>query len=212
MDRREFVDMMLSQTDPYHQPTTMMGNWAKQAADRVRGRPVTADLSSGHGARDFGPSYVADAPGGGPPVPLSPSLLDQFSEGVVSMAKWLVQHVWPMERLIEEGVKLADSGRRWKLNGPVALLGGFLLPALALGSTPVLPAVGSVAVAVAGTNAPIAVFAVGAILGYFTIPTLGLALAMTVMLLAVAIVLAAMAFVVVIGYRALDAWLSATPP
>jgi hypothetical protein len=209
MDKQEFYDMMLAHSNPYHQPTTMMGNWAKQAADIAR-RPAV-DSWSRQSSTDFGGSYHTDV-SGGTPVTSSPSVLDQIGEGLASMAKWLVDHVWPLSQLMEAGVKLADSGKRWKLNGTVALLGGFLLPGLTLGSTAAWPAVGSFAVGVAGANAPMAVFVVGAILGYFTIPTLGLVIALSVMLFAMAIVLAAMALLVVIAFRALDAWLSGTPP
>jgi hypothetical protein len=142
----------------------------------------------------------------------SPSLLDQLMDGWFDMAKWLVKHVGPMNYLLETGVRLADSAKRWKVNGSIALAGAFLLPAVALGATPVWPAVGSVAVAVAGGNAALLVLALGAVLGYFAIPAFGVALAMSIQLLALAIVLGALALVAVLGFRALDAWLSEPSP
>ena len=208
MHSDEFYDAMAASNNPHHVPRTLMGNWASTMANV--GRPSNAYLDQPRTFPASGRFDTGSSDGSATKHRKVPeeSLAASVGIAIADLSLWLVRHVWPLQQIVDFGVVLADSSKRWKLNGPVALLGGLLLPALLLGSGAPWAGVGSAFVTVAGAIAPLLAFAVGALISYFVIPTLGLLIAMTVLLTVAAIVVVVLGVLVVAGFRALDAWLS----
>jgi hypothetical protein len=179
--------------DPHHVPTTIIGQWAHTMAkpyDFGATRPSYGGGAAGGQVRSGG-----GAAGGG--------ILD----GLVELTDWLIRHVWPLNWLMKLGARLADTGWNWKLNIPLALLGGLFLPELIAGPDGLWPGAAHLAGEIAGGHATLALFGAGALSGWVLIPLVGMLVVLTIGLIGFALSLALVAGLLYLGWLVLSAWM-----
>lgn len=190
----EVLDAVQSMNDPYWQPTTVLGTMAKDMS--VSGSGYLSPSS-------YSPSVPSRGSSGG-------GLLDGVAHLVGGLARWFLEHIWPLKYIEKFGIRLADGVWKWKHNLPFALAGLFLAPGVLLTADAPWVAVGTFIEGFAGTYTPLVVLSLGAVAGWLTLPALGMLLAVTIWLLVLGLSLATISAACYVAWRLLQMWLASS--